>query len=173
MRGGLTHNFAEVFGEKENAAVGWGWNPHLKIEMWGTRFTGGSNLGHPPIEGEHGFELGAGDGEVDAGGARAQVEALTWGAGRREDASDAAAQVGGAGEVGLGFGLSFDARAVQGEDSGERGDGAQGFGGALGRERDGVFEVEGRGHRRIVDGDAVLWDCRLIGCRVRGKHCIL
>jgi hypothetical protein len=36
-----------------------------------------------------------------------------------------------------------------------------------------VFEVEGRGHRRIVDGDAVLWDCRLIGCRVRGKHCIL
>jgi hypothetical protein len=61
------------------------------------------------------------------------------------------AEIGGAREVWLGFGLAFDARAVEGEDSGERGDGAQSFGGALWREGDGVLEVEGRGHRRIVD----------------------
>jgi hypothetical protein len=73
------------------------------------------------------------------------------GVGRSEDASDAAAEIGGAREVWLGFGLAFDARAVEGEDSGQRGDCAQSFGGALGREGYGVLEVEGRGHRRIVD----------------------
>ena len=99
------------------------------------------------VERERGLELGAGDGVVDAGDASAEVEALTLGVRRREDAGDAAAEVGCAGEVRL----VFDTRAVQGEDSGERGDGAQSFGGALWREGDGVLEVEGRGHRRIVD----------------------
>jgi len=100
------------------------------------------------IERERGLELGAGDGVVDAGYASAEVEALGLRVGRREDAGDAAAEVGGAGEVRL----VFTARAVQGEDSGESGDGTQSFGGVLGREGYGVLEVEGRSHRRIVDG---------------------
>jgi hypothetical protein len=54
------------------------------------------------VERERGLELGACDGVVDAGDAGAEVEALTLGVGRREDAGDAAAEVGGAGEVGLG-----------------------------------------------------------------------
>ena len=101
------------------------------------------------VERERGLELGASDGEVDAGDAGAQVEALGLRVGRREDAGDAAAQIGGAGEVGLGSSLRG---AVQGEDSGQRGDGAQGLGGVLGREGDGAIELKGRGHRRIVDG---------------------
>ena len=60
------------------------------------------------VERERGLELGAGDGEVDAGNAVAQVEALGLGVGRGEDAGDAAAEVGGAGEVGLGLRLAFD-----------------------------------------------------------------
>ena len=87
------------------------------------------------VEGEGGLELGAGDGVFDAGDARAQVEALGLGFRWSEQAGDAAAEVGGAGEVGLGFNLAFDARAVEGEDSGEGGDGAQDFGSVLRCER--------------------------------------
>ncbi len=58
------------------------------------------------VESERGLELGAGDGEVDAGNAVAKVEALGLRVGRREDAGDAAAEVGGAGEVRLGWRLT-------------------------------------------------------------------
>jgi hypothetical protein len=27
------------FWQKKNVAASWGWNPHLKIEMWGTQFS--------------------------------------------------------------------------------------------------------------------------------------
>jgi hypothetical protein len=111
------------------------------------------------VEGEGGLELGAGDCEVNAGNVVAQVEALTLEVRRSEDTGDAAAEVGGVGEVWLGWRLTFGCgRAVQGEDSGERGDGAQSFGGALRREGYGVLEVEGCGHKE---------DCRWVGDAAR------
>jgi hypothetical protein len=52
--------------------------------------------------------------------------------------------------------LTFgSAWAVQREDAGQRGDGAQDLRRALGREGYGVLEVEGRGHKWIVDGAAM------------------
>ncbi len=71
------------------------------------------------VERKGGLELGAGDGVVDAGDAVAQVEALGLRVRRSENARDAAAQVGGAREIRL----FFPARAVEGEDAGECGDG--------------------------------------------------
>ena len=68
------------------------------------RFVQAEDGGGGVVEGEGRLELGAGDGVVDAGDARAEVETLALGVRWSEDAGDAAAQVGGAGEVGLGFG---------------------------------------------------------------------
>src|ERR1017187_3836728 len=45
-------------------------------------------------------------------------------------------------------------RAVESEDAGERGDGAQDYGCIVWRKRNRMLEVETRGHRRIVDGCA-------------------
>jgi len=82
------------------------------------------------IQDEQRLELGAGDGVGDGGDFIAEVEALGLGVGWREQAQHAAADVGGAGEVGL-VGV---AGAAQGEDAGSRRDGAQEFGGGLGGE---------------------------------------
>ena len=98
------------------------------------------------VEDEGGFEAGAGEGVLDAGDFFAEVEAFGLGLGWVEQAAHATAQVGGVGQVGCVFG----AWAAEGEDSGLRGDGAEDFVGLLGGEVDGVFEVEGCGHRRIV-----------------------
>ena len=121
------------------------------------RFVEAEDGGGGVVEGERRLELRAGDGVVDAGYAVAQVEALGLRVRRREDAGDAAAEVGGAGEVGLGLDLPLDARAVEGEDSGQRGNRAQGFRGVLRREGYGLLELERRGHRRIVDGDGLAY----------------
>ena len=81
------------------------------------------------VEQQRGFEVGAGAGVLDEADAVAEVEAfvgdgLTAGVellGRREQAAQAAAEIGGASEVGLGCGFC----AAQGEDAGRGGDGAQ------------------------------------------------
>jgi hypothetical protein len=65
------------------------------------------------VEDEGGFEVGTGAGEVDPADALAEVEAfgedgaalVVEGFGRREQAAETAAEVGGAGEVGLGCGV--------------------------------------------------------------------
>ena len=35
---------------EDQGGVGHSANPHLRGEMWGTRFCGDSNVGHPPME---------------------------------------------------------------------------------------------------------------------------
>jgi hypothetical protein len=86
--------------------------------------------------------------------ARAKVEAVGWdglavggeGFRRCEETAQTAAEVGGAGEVGLGGGVG----TAEGEDAGGSGDGAKKFVGALGEELGAMVKLElgeGRGHR--------------------------
>ena len=101
------------------------------------------------VEGEGGLELGAGDGVVDGRNFVAEVETLGLGVGWGEEAAGATTKVGGAGEVGLGGCVV----AAEGEDAGFGGDRAEdgfGFDRVLGREGNGVLEVEVRGHRDIL-----------------------
>ena len=103
------------------------------------------------VEQQGGFELGAGAGVVDEADAVAEVEALAGdglaagveGFGRGEETAEAAAEVGGAGEVGLGGGVGSAER----EDAGRGGDGAQQGVGGLGKELNAVRELEGLGDR--------------------------
>ena len=118
--------------------------------LW-ARLVEAEDAGRRVVERERGLELRAGDGVVDAGDARAQVEALRLRVGWREDAGDAAAEIGGAGEIRL----VFCTWAAQGEDSGHCWNCAQGFGRVLRREGYRVLEVERCDHRRIVDGSSV------------------
>jgi hypothetical protein len=125
---------------------------------------GAEDVAGGAVEGEEGFELGAGAGELDGGDAVAEVEAfgedggavLVAGFGRGKQAAEAAADVGCAGEIGLGGGVV----AAEGEDAGSGGDAAQDFGGVFGEEVDAMVEVEGRGHRRDckppADGGRIL-----------------
>ena len=106
------------------------------------------------VEQEERGEVRAGGGVFDGGDAVAEVEAfgLDWSTvcgelRRGEQAGDAAADVGGAGEVGVGGWGLVGLGSAQGEDAGEGGDEAQNFGRIFGGEGDVVLEVEGRRHQ--------------------------
>ena len=80
-------------------------------------FVGAEGRVRGVIEQQGGLELGAGAGVLDEADAVAQVEALGWDGlavrvkllGRREQTAQAAAEIGGAGEVGLGNSLAAGA----------------------------------------------------------------
>ena len=88
------------------------------------------------VEGEAGLEVGAGVGVFDAGDAFGELEAFGLGAPGVEEALEAAAEVGGAGEIGFGVGIS----AEEGEDAGEFGQSREGWGGVGWVEGEGVGE---------------------------------
>ncbi len=82
------------------------------------------------VEEESGFEVGAGEGIFDGVDAVAEVEAAGVLVGRGEQALEAAAQIGGLGDVRLGSGVG----AAQEKDGGGGGDGGEEIVAGAGRE---------------------------------------